>query len=201
MNKTLTAVLLAAVLGAASACGTATSTTHSGEPGSPSTTAPSTTAPSAPGSETPKSAGEIWQWALGRNVWADSSLRPYSGSLGTTSDTDLNVQSQGFKLSFDSSGTVTEVTLFNDETAIGLPSSSSSFTAYRGSLPAGLSWQDTASTLGEQYGAQNQTGGYGTDITFTHVTGDGYEVQIAFAARHASDLPNSPIHYIAVSRP
>jgi hypothetical protein len=93
-----------------------------------STTTPdiSTTTP-APEPATPS--GEVWQWALGRNVWTDPDLQQYTQSLGDTHDTDVNVQSEGFQLTADSSGTVVAVTLFNDETALGMPQSETSYSA------------------------------------------------------------------------
>ena len=148
---------------------------------------------------TPVAQGEIWQWALGRNVWEDPQLQRYSRQLGSSEETDVMVQSQGFSLTPDGSGVVTAVTLFNDETALGLPVSESSFSAYKGRLPMGLTWGTTARQMGAVYGASNQSGGFGTSITFMYVS-DGYSLQVGFAARHERDLPQSPIHSIVVRR-
>lgn len=148
---------------------------------------------------TPVAQGEIWQWALGRNVWEDPQLQRYTRQLGSSEETDVMVQSQGFSLTPDGSGVVTAVTLFNDETALGLPASESSFSAYQGLLPMGLTWGTTAIQMGAVYGASNQSGGYGTTITFTYVS-DGYSLQVGFAALHERDLPQSPIHSIVVRR-
>lgn len=145
-------------------------------------------------------AGEVWQWALGRNVWDDSALQPYTHDLGRTSDTDVNVQAQGFQLTPDSSGNVYSVTVYNDETALGFPGTDTNFSAYRGALPLGLTWADTASDVIAKYGTGNQAGGYGTPITFTYVTNDGYRVEVGLLAAHESDIPGSPLHYITVSR-
>ncbi|TCC20573.1 hypothetical protein [Kribbella sindirgiensis] len=147
--------------------------------------------------------GEIWQWALGRNLWTDPGLAAYAEDLGTDwgdPGTDANVHSRGFQLTADSSGTVTAVTLYNDESALGYPAGETSFSAYQGSLPMGLTWNTTATDLGVVYGAANQTGGYGTEIAFTYVTPGGEQVRLSFAARHERDLPGSPIHSITVSR-
>ncbi len=100
----------------------------------PTTRKPTATTP------TPVAQGEIWQWALGRNVWEDRELQRYTHQLGSSEETDVMVQSQGFSLTPDGSGVVTAVTLFNDETALGLPVSESSFSAYQGRLPMGLTW-------------------------------------------------------------
>ncbi|GAA2100042.1 hypothetical protein GCM10009841_14390 [Microlunatus panaciterrae] len=110
------------------------------------------------------------------------------------------MQQEGFQLTLDASGTVIAVTLYNDENAIGLPSSDASFSAYQGTLPADLTWTDTASSIGATYGAANQSGGFGTEIIFTYTTSDNYRLELAFAARHERDLPNAPIHTIRVSQ-
>jgi hypothetical protein len=146
-------------------------------------------------------AGEVWQWALGRDVWSDPALAPYTGDLGTDwadPDTDVHVQSEGFTLTPDASGTVVAVTVYNDETALGFPPSSSSFSAYRGALPGGLTWSDTASDLGVEYGAPEVSGGWGTSIVLSASTQDGHPLAITFLATHADDLPGSPIHSITI---
>src|SRR5690348_7784937 len=38
---------------------------------------------------------EVWQWALGRNLWTDPNLAPYLVFLHDD-DTDVSVQSEGF---------------------------------------------------------------------------------------------------------
>jgi hypothetical protein len=143
--------------------------------------------------------GEVWQWALGRNIWTDEALQQYSSNVGRELSTDIDRLEDGFKLTFDSSGVVTMVTVFNDETAIGLPGTGN-YSAYRGALPGGLSWDATAADLGAEYGTTNQTGGNGTDIVFAYQSEDGYLFDVGFAARHARDLPGSPIHFIQVRR-
>lgn len=174
---------------------------ESGRWSDPPTPAPSTprTRPAPTRTVNPTPRAEIWQWALGRNVWTDPGLRGYTADLGR-SDTDVNVLSQGFQLTLDASGVVVAVTLYNDETMLGLPASQTAFRAYRGTLPAGLSWAATAASVQARYGAANQSGGFGTDITFSYRTTDGYLLELAFAARHESDLPSSPIHCITVRR-
>lgn len=157
-------------------------------------------APSQSGDTAQPPAGEIWQWALGRNVWDDPALQPYTHELGLTSDTDVNVQSKGFQLTADPSGTVYSVTVYNDETALGLPGVETNFSAYSGALPLGLTWSDTADDVVSRYGTGNQAGGYGTPITFTYLTQDGYRVEVGLFASHEADLAGAPIHYIRVSR-
>lgn len=192
--KKITAIgtAAAAALAAGMLPGCATSSPQPPTPSPSSTPATSSAAPAV--------SGEIWQWALGRNVWNDAALQPYTHNLGRSWDTDVNVQSQGFQLTPDSSGTVTSVTVYNDENALGYPGSDTNFSAYQGRLPLGLSWSDTATSVGQRYGTGTQSGGFGTDITCTYTTRNGYRVEIGFVARHAGDLPNSPIHYIRVSR-
>lgn len=166
-------------------------------------TATDTTSEATPTPEqadtTPATIGEIWQWAIGRNVWDDDNLYKYTHELGRSS-TDVNVQSEGFQLTLDGSGTVTAVTLYNDETALGFPASSSNFYAYKGVLPSGLSWRTTPEDIGAAYGAANQSGGFGTEITFAFRTSDGYRLEVGFNARHESDLPGSLVHSITVTR-
>lgn len=152
-----------------------------------------------PTTETPVAAGEIWQWALGRNVWSDPDLQPYTQTLGRTWDTDVNVQSQGFQLTPDAAGAVVAVTLFNDENALGYPGSETNFRAYQGTLPLGLTWAHTATDVEQQLGSDQRTGGWGTDITYAYATTDGFRVEVGFVARHDGDLPGSPIHFVRVS--
>lgn len=145
--------------------------------------------------------GEIWEWAIGRNVWTDPALEPYAREVGTDDGTDIDVQSEGFKLTLDSTGTVVvSVTVFNDENALGLPGMETNFSPYRGELPLGLTWADTATSLLSAHPAYSAaSGGYGTSITFTYVV-EGYRFDVALQARHESDVPGSALHYIVVGR-
>lgn len=200
-RRTWLFVVLAAVAVVAGGVGVVL-TTGGGGPG-PDNPTPSIASPTSSG--TPDSSvpdGEIWQWALGRNLWTDPGLEAYAKDLGTDwSDpgTDANAHSQGFQLTADSTGTVTAVTLYNDESALGYPGADSNFSAYQGALPMGLTWNDTAADLGAIYGAQNQSGGYGTDIVFAYRTSDGHRIEVSFVARHEQDLPGSVIHSITVT--
>ncbi|GAB2681800.1 hypothetical protein [Thalassiella azotivora] len=145
--------------------------------------------------------GEVWQWALGRDLWSDPVFVTYTEDLGTDwgePGTDVHVQSQGFSLTADDAGTVVAVTLYNDETALGLPASDSSFSADAGDLPGGLTWADTASDLGIEYGAPGVSGGWGTTIVLDAETDDGYALSVTFLATHAEDLPGSPILNVVV---
>lgn len=152
-----------------------------------------------PTTDEPVATGEIWQWALGRNVWSDPDLQPYTQTLGRTWDTDVDVQSLGFQLTPDASGAVVAVTVYNDENALGYPGSETSFAAYRGTLPLGLTWAHTATDVEQLLGSDNRTGGWGTDITYAYTTTDGLRVEVGFVARHDGDLPGSPIHFVRVS--
>ncbi|OJV58590.1 MAG: hypothetical protein BGO38_14275 [Cellulomonas sp. 73-145] len=152
-----------------------------------------------PTTETPVAAGEIWQWALGRNVWSDPDLQPYTQTLGRTWDTDVNVQSLGFQLTPDAAGAVVAVTVYNDENALGYPGTETNFAAYRGTLPLGLTWAHTATDVEQLLGSDQRTGGWGTDITYSYTTTDGFRVEVGFVARHDTDLPGSPIHFVRVS--
>lgn len=165
------------------------------QPSSPLPTQSATTAPSA--QSTPD--GAVWQWALGRNAWTDPALRRFTGSLGVHS-TDANDFADGVKLGIDTSGQVVSVTLFNDQSYLPDADQPNTFHAFQGPLPGNLSWRDTASDLGAVYGAANQAGGYGSDITFTTTTDDGYRLTVAFQARHQADLPTSVMDYVMVTK-
>jgi hypothetical protein len=145
--------------------------------------------------------GEIWQWALGRNLWTDPALEQYSRQLGLYwgQSTDAEAQSQGFELTADSTGTVTSVTLYNDETDLGFPQSSTSYQAYQGRLPGGLTWDDTGSTVGAEYGTQSM-GGYGSglELAFDYKTDDGHPLTITFNASTKAELPDAPMHSIMI---
>jgi hypothetical protein len=145
--------------------------------------------------------GEIWQWALGRHLWSDPELDRYSRQLGVSwgQSTDAEVQSQGFELTADSSGTVTSVTLYNDEVGLGLPQSSTSYQAYQGDLPSGLTWSDTGSDVGAEYGTQTM-GGYGSGLplAFQYTLDDGHHATITFNAKTAEELSTAPMLSIMV---
>lgn len=108
------------------------------------------------------------------------------------------VHAEGFQLVPDWTGTVVSVVLYNDETAIGLPESSTSFRAYTGALPGGLTWSDTPESVVARYGMGTQTGGWGTEVVLTYPTTDGFLVELAFAATHEADLPGAPLHTVTL---
>ena len=170
---------------------------RSSSSGRPSTAVP--TQKSAPEQPT----GEIWEWALGRNVFEDPALYKLTSQLGHAPDydTDINVQSRGYQLTMDSEGTVVQVTLYNDENELGYPGSETNFSAYSGRLPGGLTWQETASTMGAQANGENQVGGgWGIEYSFRYATQDGYRLEVTFAAAHSDELAEAPIHSIGVRR-
>jgi len=150
--------------------------------------------------EEPAAEGEIWEWALGRNIWTDPDLAAYGRNLGRTWDLEAHVQSQGFSLNPDSSGVIVSVTLYNDETALGLPVSSSSFSAYQGMLPGGLDWSMTADDLDLLDGEQQGGGIAGLYYQFAMETSDGYLLTVEIATAHADELPDAPMHSIEVRR-
>lgn len=131
-------------------------------------------------------------------MWSDPALEPYARELGNDDGTDIDVQSEGFKLTLDSTGVVVSVTVFNDENAMNLPGVETNFSAYRGELPLGLSWADSATSLLTQHPDYTAvSGGYGTSITYTYFL-DGYRFDVALEARHESAIPGSALHYIVV---
>ena len=146
--------------------------------------------------------GEIWQWALGRNAWSDPALTRLASSLGRSSKTNILAHAYGFELNLDDAGTVVAVVLYNDEDSLGLSSSETSFRAYAGTLPAGLTWRDTYGSVVTQYGpGDQQTGGWGTEHTVSYVTTDGRRLEVTYAATHSAELPTSAIHTITVRLP
>lgn len=199
------AVLLVTGLSGA-ACGSAPDGSASGGPagdvtadgtsGPDGTSTTDDTSGSDGGPATP--GGEIWQWALGRSL-DDPQLRPYTANLDQD---EANVQPAGFQLFFGASGTVTSVTLFNDEAELGLGAGSSSFSAYPGTLPGGLEWTDTARDVVEALGEPDEsyTTGYGVEASFSYADWRGYDLEIRLAARHQADLWTSPMHCITVTQ-
>ncbi|HET8657541.1 MAG TPA: hypothetical protein VFM55_00915 [Micromonosporaceae bacterium] len=139
--------------------------------------------------------GEIWQWALGRDL-DDPALRRYTANLKGDA---AHVKSEGFTLHFDAAMTVYSVTLFNDEAKLGW-GPGDTFRAYRGQLPGGLSWDMTAADVVNTLGQPDQayTTGYGVELSFTYQDVDGFEIEIRLVARHQRDLWPSPMHSIDV---
>lgn len=147
----------------------------------------------------PTPQGGVWEWALGRNAWEDAALAELAASLGRSSKTNLIDHENGFELDLDGAGGVIAVVLYNDEAALGYSPSETSFRAYGGNLPGGLSWHDTYDTVVAAYGpGQNQTGGWGAEYTFSYPTSDGRRVDVTYVAKHSSELSASRIHTITV---
>ena len=146
----------------------------------------------------PLPSGEIWQWALGRSIWDDQALAELASTMGPSSDS-IMMQPYGFQLDVDTSGRVAAVRLFNDEVALGLPASDSSFSAYQGALPTGLSWDDTYDTIVSRHGEGVLiTGGWGVSYSFAYQTDDGYELDLTYLANHEDELPGSPLHVVTL---
>lgn len=146
----------------------------------------------------PDDTWEIWEWSLGRDAWNDPDLAPMSSELGLPSDTTVNDYANGYQLALDESGTVVAVVLYNDEVELGWPESETTFMDYPGSLPLDLTWYDTVDTVEEQLGVGTMAGGWGTEITYSYETTDGYVVEVSFAATHESDLLGAWLHTITV---
>lgn len=175
-------------------------TTGNGPDNSPATESPGTQTPSSePSSTADAPVGEIWQWAIGMDM-DDPALAEYMGFLFEDEmGGGAMVKSEGFELNLDSSATVRSVTLFNDESRLGF--SENTFSAYKGELPAGLSWDNTATNVVELLGQPDEsyTAGYGVELSFTYLDWEGYRLEISLAARHQQDLWDSPMHTIDVS--
>lgn len=167
-------------------------------PGTSSTPeVPSSPAETSPPSGQPPSAGQsqaIWEQILGRNL-AEPELAPYRG---------LDIQSQGIKVEADGSDTVTAVTLFNDEAALGYGVSGTTYRAYAGVLPGGLTWSSTDSDVLGTMGPPTEayTAGWGVRENFTYRNYDnlGYDIYIEFQAGMQREEGTSPIHFIRVQQ-
>ncbi|VBA29729.1 hypothetical protein [Mycobacterium pseudokansasii] len=165
--------------------------------------------------------GEIWQWALGKNMLTDATLRDYLNSAPggpgrvcygdpklcqqSTPDpqdiralTDIvRVPSEGFGLVPDEHGTVVSVVLYNDIREQKY--------LYRGKLPEGWTWDSTATDVGAVFGTPNMVAGFEQQpyipIAFKYQTADHlYDLRVEFAATTADELPGAHMRTIAVSQ-
>jgi hypothetical protein len=162
--------------------------------------------------------GDIWEWALGRDLWTDPDLGQYLHPIvqcihGEQCPGWAQSLDDGWKANPGADGQVVSVELFNDETVLGTPndpniSGSSSVSlkhAYKGKLPLEKTWSTTANDMGAAYGARNMIFGrneyVGIPMTFEYLTEDGrYKFWFEFYAMTAQDLPHALIHKIEVFR-
>jgi hypothetical protein len=162
--------------------------------------------------------GDIWEWALTRDLWTDPDLKQYIdpvGQCGGEGQCPGWAQSlaDGWKANPGVASNVVSVELFNDETALGRPntphiagsSGQDLKRAYKGTLPLGKTWSTTAKDMGALYGAHNMIFGRNAyleiPITFEYFTDDGrYKLWFEFYAMTAPELPNALIHKIEVFR-
>lgn len=198
-------LVLTALLALLAACG------GSGKQAQPTPTVTVTTTPgasSAPAPPTgpavsPSQSGQapdtnqsqaIWEQILGHKL-DEPALAPYRG---------LDIQSQGIKVEADGSDTVTSVTLFNDEAALGYEVSGSTYSAYKGVLPGGLDWSNTDSDVINQMGPPTQayTAGWGVaeNFTYQNYKDSGFNIYIEFQANMQREEGSSPIHFIRVQQ-
>ena len=161
---------------------------------------------------------DIWEWALGRDLWTDTDLAQYLHPIVQCSG---ERQCSGWAQSLDDGwkanpgmdGKVVSVELFNDETALGTPNnpdisgstSGGLKSAYEGGLPLEKTWSTTANDMGAVYGARNMIFGrnayFEIPMTFEYFTEDGrYKFWFEYYAMTAQDLPNARIHKIEVFR-
>ncbi len=165
--------------------------------------------------------GEIWEWALGKDILTDPTLRDYVNStpLGagrvcygdpnlcqqsppSSQDalalTDVvRVPSEGFGLVPDEQAKVVSVVLYNDIREHKY--------LYQGRLPEGWTWDTTATDLGDVFGAPNMVAGFEQQpyipIAFKSHTADNlYDLRVEFAATTAADLPGALMRTITVSQ-
>lgn len=154
---------------------------------------------------TPTPTGEIWRWAQGM-AWDDPAIAAYTQDFGRHAkewgdDPTGHVQAQGFALNLDASGRVRSVTVYADEASLGL---GAGYAAYRGSLPLGLNWSQTATQVYAALGdPESITGGFGLPVVWTYRQ-DGLRMGVGFVGSGASGPPErlSPaarLHHIEVS--
>ena len=62
----------------------------------------------------------------------------------------------------------------------------------------GLTWDDDATTVHQQFPEHQTWGGYGVEIIYQYLQ-DGRRVDVTFAAAHERDLVGAPIHSITVA--
>ncbi len=165
--------------------------------------------------------GEIWEWALGKDMLTDPTLRDYVNStpLGAgrvcygdpklcqesppspqdaLALTDVvRVPNEGFGLVPDEHGKVVSVVLYNDLREQKY--------LYRGRLPEGWTWDSTATDLGDVFGAPNMVAGFEQQpyipIAFQSQTADHlYDLRVEFAATNAAELPGARMRTITVSQ-
>jgi len=162
--------------------------------------------------------GEIWEWALGRDLWTDPDLAPYLHPIvqcaaGEQCPGWAQSVDDGWKANPGGDGRVVSVELYNDETVletpndpnISGPSSRGLKRAYKGKLPLEKTWSTTANDMGAAYGTRNMIFGrneyMGIPTTFEYLSEDGrYKFRFEFYAMTAQDLPNALIHKIEVFR-
>ncbi|ORB83712.1 hypothetical protein B1987_07705 [Mycobacterium kansasii] len=165
--------------------------------------------------------GEIWQWALGKNMLTDPTLRDYLNSApggpgrvcygdprlcqqSTLDPQDIRaltdivrVPSEGFGLVPDEHGIVVSVVLYDDIREQKY--------LYRGRLPEGWTWDSTATDIGAVFGAPNMVAGFEQQpyvpIAFKYQTADHlYDLRVEFAASTADELPGAHMRTVAVSQ-
>jgi hypothetical protein len=201
-----TLILMLVLIVAASAALTAAACGGSGSPSAPSPAATVTTTDGTqPATKPTTPAGEVWDYALGLR-WDDPAIAAYTQGFGRYSgdgdDPTGHVRSQGFMLNLDGAGVVTSVTLVNDEAALGY---GTGFQAYRGRLPFGVSWDETADDVHARLGDPlSVTGGAGLDVGWWYRDSDERAVLVSFRAgdQYGTQVSaDAPIHMVEVSGP
>ncbi len=164
--------------------------------------------------------GEIWEWALGKDMLTDPTLRDYVNSApggpgrvcygdptlcqqSPTNPQDIlpasgivKVPSEGFGLVPDEHGKVVSVVLYNDLLQHKY--------LYQGRLPEGWTWGSNATDLGAVFGAPNMVAGIEQQpyipIAFTFRSADNrYDLRVEFAATKEAELPGALMREITVT--
>lgn len=185
-HSTLLAFALAAVL--VTGCGDSDDGRADPTPSPPSTSDTPTPLP-GPSDGVDLPAGEVWQWALGQNVWEDPLYTLSQEQSFSPGSTDVYANTLGFSLTPDEQGVVRVVTLFNAGTGM---------VAYPGRLPGGLDWSMTGSDLVAELGEETLTAIDGVPFSFSTVTTDGYQLDVYVAALHQDELAGAAMTEIAV---
>ena len=145
--------------------------------------------------EASSTSGEVWHWALGRELFVDPLVTPYTADLDAGAGAEVVVPEQGFELVGDRYGRVASVILL---------AAGPDVSAYPGELPqpltAPMTWQSTAADLGivDDPAVACSTGA-DVGCTYDVVDHEGHLVTLTFAADSLDDLPTATLGSVEVS--
>ncbi len=153
--------------------------------------------------EASSTSGEVWHWALGRELFVDPLVTPYTADLDAGAGAEVVVPEQGFELVGDRYGRVASVILL---------AAGPDVSAYSGELPqpltAPMTWQSTAADLGivddpavacSTSTSSSTSTGADVGCTYDVVDHEGHLVTLTFAADSLDDLPTATLGSVEVS--